>query len=799
VARSVEMVASILASIKLGVTFTYLDPSYPEEHQQAILNEVQPDLLVLDEQSPLVASATTKVTTVGELLLSDNLEPIICHSTPESITTVVFTSGSTGKPKGVRIPQAALINRLCWMWEEFPFKEDEVLLLQKSLVLVAATWEYLGGLLSGVTTVIADRQDVVDPSRLSKLCSSHQVTRISGSPSLIQGILDQKQNDRSAFDFLRLVFTSAEPIDTSMVREWQKQFPQVPLWNLYGSSECCSNVTQYNCAYLNVEAVNVPIGSPVPNTTVHIVDKYERPVPIGAIGEMVVSGLCLSDGYLNNREESDERFRHRKIPGSFSDRVYYTGDLARWKPDGTLELTGRSDYQMKLRGYRIQPGEIEHHLLSLDGIREAAIDIRTDDSRGDYLVAFLSGTKKYSNRDIRFFLRKKLPDYMIPFRFEYLDAFPGTSPSSSKLDRRALRDIELTETVVIETDSETGLRGQLLILWRSILSDNTLGCDDGFFDSGGHSLLAAQLCSKIENLTNTSLPVSVLFRAPTVNQFMEFLDSDHEWGQWSSVVSIQPKGGMPPLFCVPPWNGSAICFREIPKHLGDTFPVFGLEPLNSEGKEIPFSDFDELVDFYVKEIQRFHSSNSLYLCGFSGGGMVAWEIARKLRMAGTDVLSLILIDTSKPGIRFSENAENGIILNSITKLRLHLKVLGRMKSPFKMIGYLNRIVSNKLNWWLLGKSKRDLELGIEWEMHKKRDLYEGYTARSYEGDIALMRADVQRHVEASIDRTLVWGSLGKGGFTIYDVPGDHNSLLLEANCAVLGEAFKTHMLMKVKG
>ncbi len=789
IGRSAEMIAAVLAVIKTGAAYVFLDTSYPKQRLEQIIEQAGCYCLLVDEAAPAFDFEGKIVS--SELFAGENQT-----GNPETrgcvddLLTLVYTSASTGLPKGVKVSQRSILNRLNWMWSEYPFNNNDVMVLQKSMSLVASTWECLGGLLAGIPTVIADRETVIDPVAFAGLCRQHSITRLFASPSLLKGVLDQQQKDESLFESLSFVATSAEPIPPAMVRRWKHVFPDVALYNLYGSSECSSNVTQYNCSNLDEDSIRVPIGRPLSNVQTLVLDTHLKPVPFGAVGELTVGGACLANGYLGMEAETEKRFVGNPFSEIEGERLYRTGDLVRWRNDGQLELVGRNDFQVKLRGFRIEPGDIEQALMSCDHVDSAVVLLKEDSIRGDSLVAFWTGTGT-NEVELRKSLHKSLPDYMIPSRFHCLEKLPRMA--QGKLDRKALLELQFDSEIDCgcSVDDST-FEGRLLLLWRKLLANPTIGYDDNFFDFGGHSLLAAQLFSDLEEMTGKVFPLSVLYRAPTVRELAKMFGHELSSEMHPAIVPIQEEGRRTPLFCVPPWDGSAIYFRDLPKHLGNEYPVYGLEPLDMQGEEVVFQYFDDMVDFYVNEIQAFCPDGALSMCGFSGGGMVAWEIARKLKILGRVVETLVLVDTSKPGIRFSEIAENGAILNALTKLRLHMKVLYQLKSPLKIVGYLNRIVSNKLRWWFLPKSEQAEELMFEEAMHKKRKLYDGYKAKIYEGDIALMRAVEQRHVEASIDRTLGWEPWAKGNFSVYDIPGDHNSLLIEENCGFLGKALYRH-------
>ena len=537
--RSFEMMVGLLGILKAGGVYVALDPDYPLARLQDILDDTQPEILIVQESVDQFANfAGKKVCLDRDWVETDQqltTNPT-STTTPNDLINIVYTSSTTGKPKGARIPMSAVLNRLLWMWDEYPFVAGDTAVLQKSYALVAATWELFGGLLKGMPTLILQPDDVRNADLLWQQLTTHKVSHLLSSPALIENVLQAADREETRWDSLRFATTSAEPIPPAMVQRWKATFPGVPLLNLYGSTECSSNATQFDAATLVETAVRVPIGTPLPNIQVYVLDDNFQPVPIGATGELCVSGACLADGYLNLPELSGEKFLENpfdKVTRGPCDQVnedvtpsplhlvtpshlYRTGDLARWRSDGQLELVGRRDYQVKIRGFRVELNDVEAVLLEHESVKKCAAALADADNARKRLVAYIEPAGDVNSAALRDFLRNRLPGYMVPSDFFILDKLP-LGPTG-KINRNALPSPdelapETEETAVLAT---TATQIALATIWESLLGREQIDINANFFDIGGHSLLATQVVSRIRDQLNVELSQRRFFEIPTI-------------------------------------------------------------------------------------------------------------------------------------------------------------------------------------------------------------------------------------------------------------------------------------------
>ena len=793
--RLFSMVAAILAVLKVGAPHLYLDPDYPTARNQSILDKVKPQILISDPGSAIIANhCPTIIWSAVERINLDAHSIDLSNASPQGkLFSIVYTSASSGDPKGVKLTQDSLLNRFQWMWDAYPFSDDDTMLFQKSLSLVASAWECLGGLLAGVPTVITTRDNVLDPVAFVNLCNKNKVTRIYGSPALLSGIIDQKERQSSNFSELRLAFTSAEPISPAQVQRWRTCFPDTPLHNLYGSTECSSNAMEYDCGQLSQLEQRVPLGKPLPNIQTYVMDKDLQLAPKGAIGELCVSGACLADGYLDSPSQTSLSFTKLSISELESRPLYRTGDLVRLRQDDNMEYLGRNDFQIKVRGFRIEPAEIENALLTNPSIKECVVTVWSPEYSPDVLIAYYLSSDTDTEANLRRFLRNLLPDYMIPTHLIQLEEMPRTT--HGKIDRSKLPEPARQSygTAIISPSKSNSLESNLLRLWQQLLGKPEICRDDNFFDLGGHSLMAAKLFSEIEKLTGTPFPVSTLYRAPTIGSLVEILQEQGLRKTWNTLVPMRESGTKPPLFCITPWNGSAFYFRCMPKYLDPDQPIYGLEPINEVNKADPFGSIEAMIQQFFSDIQSFYPEGPLHLSGFSGGGVVAWELARLLTDAGRTVESLFMFDTSRPGFKRESETLSKQKSSPMEKIGSYRKAVQRQNGINKA-GYLIDTLALKIKWHLQDRGflKRP-DSSVEQElMETKRKYFNEYSVSPYNGKVVLFRAR-DRRIETMKNPYLGWLDFSEQEIEICEVPGGHNTMLLDPNAVTLCKKLQKHL------
>ncbi|WP_298731693.1 amino acid adenylation domain-containing protein, partial [uncultured Chitinophaga sp.] len=512
IGRNEWMIVSILGVLKSGGAYVPIDEHYPEERIAYIMHDSSCRLLIDD----------------AELAKFNEIRDQYDRTSPDTSTRssnlayVIYTSGSTGHPKGCMLEHKGIINRISWMWQHYALSTSDVIMQKTAFTFDVSVWEIFVSLCFGASMLLCTKEDAGSPARLLSLIKQHQVTCSHFVPSMLNAFIAALSDDEGAentLSSLRMVISSGEALALETVKRWYAK-TAVPLYNLYGPTEASIEVTHYATSAGDNK---VPIGRPIWNTHIYILGKEQQLLPVGITGELCIGGIGLSRGYLNNPDLTAEKF----IPDPFKKgaRIYRTNDLARWLPDGNIEYVGRQDCQVKIRGYRIEPGEIEQVLLKLETVNAVTVQVWTSPQGDKELVGYVVSKEHLVTSDLRAFLDRSLPTYMIPAYFVQLPALPLTS--SGKINRRAL-------PAPVEHGMSTGttyvaprnaMEEKLVMIWQEVLGKEKIGMKDNFFESGGHSLKIIQLISRIRKTFEVSLSPGIIFNHPTVEGIYNEIES----------------------------------------------------------------------------------------------------------------------------------------------------------------------------------------------------------------------------------------------------------------------------------
>jgi amino acid adenylation domain-containing protein/thioester reductase-like protein len=562
--RSLEMVIGLLATLKSGAAYAPLDPDLPAERLQLLLDDLSPPVVLTESHladrhsgerrgvSPTCPPTLLRLDADSDIWAAESGENLANAPTasPDDVAYIIYTSGTTGQPKGCMNTHRGIVNRLLWMQDEYRLTAEDCVLQKTPYSFDVSVWEFFWPLLAGARLVIAKPGGHKDVDYLVRLIAHERVTAVHFVPSMLQIFLQSEGLHRC--DRLRHVICSGEALSWDLQEQFGRAFGAA-LHNLYGPTEAAVDVTYWECRRTDPRKI-VPIGRPISNTGIYILDAVLQFVPVGVPGELHIGGVNLARGYLNRPELTAEKF----IPDPFhpGERLYKTGDLARYLPDGAVEYLGRLDHQVKVRGFRIELGEIESTLSLHTAVRESVVVARGD-AAGQRLVAYIvpeSDVPAPSTTELRGFLGGKLPDYMVPAAFVLLDALP-LSPNG-KVDRNAL---PAPATDRPDLDSEfvppaTHTERRLAAIWSEVLQVRRIGSRDSFFDLGGHSLLVTQVITRVKSEFGVELPLRRLFEATTLAEFAVAIDttcSSVPAGNGRSMTPAVPSLADAPLRHVP--------------------------------------------------------------------------------------------------------------------------------------------------------------------------------------------------------------------------------------------------------
>ncbi len=546
--RSLEMMVGLLAVLKAGGAYVPLDPAYPAERLAYMLADSSP-AVVLSQRAlrDRIAGTGAPVLELDEAAPAWGDRPVTDPErgtlTPGHLAYVIYTSGSTGRPKGVEVPHRAVANALRWMQDLAGLSADDAVLHKTPYSFDASLRELLPPLLVGARLVLARPEGHRDPGYLLELMRRERITTLHAVPSLLQALVDE--GGLAACGALRTVMCGGEALPAELVRRFAGQAPWARLYNVYGPTEAAVDVTAWPCTGRPHAAATTPIGSPMANVRIYLLDPAGEPVPVGVAGELHVGGVQVARGYRGRAALTAERFVPDPFGADAGSRLYRTGDRARWRADGAIEYLGRIDFQVKVRGFRIEPGEIEAVLRRHEGVADCVVLARAEAGE-PRLVAYVVG--EAGAEALRAHVRASLPEYMVPAAFVRLDALPLMP--NGKLDRKALpapdpASVE-DQYVAPRTPAEEVLAG----IWAETLRLERVGVEEGFFDLGGHSLLATRVVSRIRALFGVELPLRALFEGPTVAELAVRVEEMRRAGLpvLPPVVPVERTRGLPLSF-----------------------------------------------------------------------------------------------------------------------------------------------------------------------------------------------------------------------------------------------------------
>ncbi len=793
VERSLAMVVGLWAILKAGGAYVPLDPAYPKERVAYILADAQAKVLIADPH--LLASLPPHQATIVCLDRNQpeiDLQPCsnpITDSDPANLAYVIYTSGSTGNPKGVEVCHQSQANLLAYLQHTPGLGSSDTLLAVTTICFDTSTADMYLPLLVGAKIVLVSSEVAADGFQLLAKLTDSRATFLQATPVTFRLLLAAGWQGSPQ---LRVVSTG-EALSRNLADSLIDKVAQ--LWDLYGPTETTVWSTGSKINDLrqvsNYQGALELIGRPIANTQAYILDRYLQPVPLGIHGELHIGGDCLAKGYLNRPELTAEKF----IPNPFSDapnaRLYKTGDLARYLPDANIEYIGRIDHQIKIRGFRIELSEIEGLLAQHPDVTEVATMVREDTPDNRRLVAYIvaATTQTPTVNSLRVFLAIKLPSYMIPVAFVFLDVLPLTP--NGKVDRRALPLPSYTRQLDNAfVASQDDLEQQLTKMWEQALGIQAIGIADNFFELGGHSLIAVKLLGEIDRTWHQKLPLATFITAPTIQQLATILRQKQGPTAWSSLVEIESRGSKPPLFCIHPVGGNVLEYYPLAHQLGLEQPIYGIQSQGLDGIQAPVTQIEAMATSYIKEIQTVQPDGPYLLVGYSFGGLIAFEIAHQLESRGQKVNLLALLDTESPSllnVRPALLPTMGIHLQNFQQLNVQEKIKYIKDRVIFWLIYQNR--ENSQKEFMLDNWGVDLPPAYLNVLEANFQSGENYIGKFYSGKVTLFRSSIQPITQA-LHPDLGWGDIA-GVVEVYDIRGHHSNLLKEPCVMALAQQLKS--------
>jgi amino acid adenylation domain-containing protein len=802
--RSLLMIIGILAILKAGGAYVPLDPTYPPERLAFMLEDTQIFLLLtqqhLENLLPSTKAHVICLDTNHHQFTEENYNNLPLTVTAQNLAYVIYTSGSTGQPKGVCITHQN-VTRLVKGTTYVDWSRENVFLQLAPISFDASTFEIWGSLLHGGQLVIFP---AYTPSleELGHAIEHYHITVLW----LTAGLFNQMvEHQLEKLIKVRYLLAGGDILSATHVQRVLEAGGNVI--NGYGPTEGTTFACCYQVSPQQKIVNSIPIGRPIENTQVYVLNTYLQPVPVGVAGELYIGGDGLAREYLHRPELTQERFIKNPFITDHHARLYKTGDVVRYRADGTIEFLGRNDNQVKIRGFRIELGEIEAVLQQHSAVIDAVVLPKIDQHEEKQLVAYIRKKPEavVSKEDIQHYLQTKLPSYMLPSSVVLLEAFPLTA--NGKVDRRSLAstvlDRDEQERVMIAPRNT--IEVQIANIFVSVLGINNISVTDDFFLLGGHSLSAMRALSRLQKSFGQTLSLSTFFQGATVEQLARCLTSNQGTIHTSPIVSIQPEGTRPPFYCVHSAGGDVFCYVELASELGKDQPLYAFEESFLSKDWQPCMDVRQIATKYIQFLREQQPRGPYFLGGYSFGGSIAFEMACQLQQQGEEIALLALFDAAAPSSfpsDFLENEDDTRIITWFTET-----LLNRCSKDL----YLPKMLSET--------ELRQIPMEEQWEYLLSVARAVNYISGEDASSLLQRRFQIYRnHVHATktylpetvssgkitvfcVDRmpegrqgeanyTSGWAALSAQPLDVYHVPGDHFTLLDKPYVQILAERLK---------
>jgi amino acid adenylation domain-containing protein len=798
--RSCDLVVTLLATLVSGAAYVPIDPRYPKARIAFVLDDSAPDVIVTQSslRSSLPSAAAGQIVCIDEIDIA--CEEIDRAPAPQSAgpwdvarpAYVLYTSGSTGRPKGVVISVGALGNFLQSMAHTPGIVAGDRLLSVTTISFDIAGLELWLPIVRGARVHVAPADVVADGRRLLELMERFSPTMMQATPATWRLLLEAGWRGDPGLK----VLCGGEALARELAEQLLSRADSV--WNMYGPTETTIWSTVHRVSSGDGP---VPIGNPIDRTRVYILDPHGQLVPLGVPGEIAIGGAGVADGYFRRPDLTEQRFVADPFASEPKARIYRTGDLGRLRSDGLLEHLGRTDHQIKLRGFRIEPEEIEAVILQTGRAKDTVVVLQKGRGGDPRLVAYyVPAVSEVGTAELREAVGRVLPGYMMPSAFVALDALPRTP--NGKLDRAALPELDATTVGAEPVAPRDPLEQELVAIWEDVLGTTRLGVRDDFFAVGGHSLLAVRLMARIERTYEITMPLATLLERPTVEALAAHIrelrlaprpceaSPEALRGSFAHLVAIQ-SGCRPPLFCVHGAGGNVLNMRAIAQSIGPGRAFFALQGRGLNGRDMPFDRIEPMAAAYLRELAVVQPRGPYFLSGYCGGGLVAFEMARMLQERNEPVALLALIDTYRPGaIR--------------TPALLHRVWAGLGTRGVRYVVSRAGVWAKREAGDLMGRARIQItqwrgravphELRDDWLTQSFFRAAVEYRPGIYRGTLTVLRAVDAHPWLLGAGRDLGWGSFATGGVSVVDIPGNHDTIAVEPNLGALGAALRDCMV-----
>jgi amino acid adenylation domain-containing protein len=799
--RTPELVVALLGVLKAGAAYVPIDAGHPKGRLASLFADAGLKFLLTQER----LLETLPETDARVVCLDKDWEHVARHEAgnlkraalPESLAYVIYTSGSTGVPKGVMIPHRGLTNYLCWAVSEYRAADGRGAPLHSPIGFDLTITSLFLPLLAGGGVELVPDDEGVEGLR-DALSDGQDFSLVKITPAHLEVLAHLLPPERAA-GATRALVIGGEALFGEGLSYWLEHAPRTRLINEYGPTETVVGCCVYEVAAGATPSGPVPIGRPIANTILRVLDRHLQPVPVGVTGELYIGGDGVARGYMNRPELTAEKFIPDPFGAEPGARLYATGDLTRYLADGNLVYLGRVDDQVKIRGFRIELGEVEATLEQHPAVRAAVASVRLDSRQEKRLVAYVVAREKTEATviELRNYLKDRLPAYMLPSSLVMLDELPLTP--NGKVDHDALPEPDETRPEV--RNSFVAPRNlvelQIAQIWEDVLNMRPVGVTDNFFDLGGHSVLALRVTALIEKRFGVEVPLSAFFDGGTISRLASLVFNKSPTPR-THLVAIQKGGTKRPAFFVHPIGGGVVCYAYLARRLGTDQPVYGLAALEVDD---PHTQVSTMAASYIEEIRRAQPRGPYVIGGWSFGAYAAFEMARQLRRQGEEVALLAILDCGAPGTGIDEEAEDPAESDDPVVLVRTLEGFANLKEPLPIAeSYLRQLGPDEQLLYIMEQAKKAHVMPQELTLTQvKRSLHnfrsrvraaKDYVPEPYPGRVTLFKCErvEPRDLETlEADPTWGWGAISSEPVDVHHVPGSHESMVLEPDVRVLAE------------
>lgn len=785
--RDERMLVAMLGIAKSGAAYLPIEPEYPAERIRFMLEDTQASVVLTTAETSIAPDKAMHLDS-AEIQSASDQAPT-SEATSQHPCYVIFTSGSTGKPKGVVLCHRAVINTLQWVNRELEIKSSDRLLFVTSPCFDLSVYDVFGTLGAGGTVVIASSNDLGDPARLVEKLVHQRITIWDSAPAALDRLVPLLPRDGGGA--LRRVLLSGDWIPLTLPDAIRASFPSAEVISLGGATEAAIWSNWFPVGPIDPRWNSVPYGKPIQNARYYVLDPRRKPVPVGVSGDLYIAGSCVAEGYLGREELTRERFMDS--PFHTGERMYMTGDIARYFPDGNLEFLGRADFQVKIRGYRVELGEVEAALLAIPDVASAACVAHSDVSGALSLSAYLtSNTGSPPDLDrLRRTLAERLPDFMIPARYHVLDEMPLSA--NGKLDRKALPQPTEIGSAAKGEAPKSDAEKRLATIWCQLLKRESVYRDDNFFEIGGDSLLVVSLGVEIQKQFAIELPLARILEHPSLRGLAAAIEHDRD--PTRRLVTLNPEGSQVPMVLFCGVGGHGFFFHDFARALGSDWPVHVVQAIGVDNEdEDPRISIEEMAEIYEPEILQACPRGPIVVGGYSFGALLAYEMCRRLSARGREVRMLVSFDGPAPGYPRKLPAARRIVK--------HLKDWHALQGKARR-EYVRERIQNIKRRFTGDRSDPRFELenadsrlrarlqNVEAALWNARDQF--CPEQRIQCPVLLLRAEEPvTWPGCEFDPQYCWQEFSTLPVNISIVPGSHLRLFGEANNTVMADAIRKH-------